>query len=264
MDHPIHPRHRVFNYEKDTRDTRDHKLFFSAVSTPSAVDLRAKCPPVIDQGALGSCTACAVSVCHRFQDLPFNPSVLFIYYNSRALQGTVQSDSGSSVRNAIKMDVQYGSCSTTLWPYVISKYTSKPPKSCYTEGLLHQVNSYASINRTANAMEGALASGFPVAFGFLVYDSFVSNAVANTGIVPMPNTGTEQLLGGHAMMIVGYNRSKQQFIVQNSWGTGWGDNGYCYMPYSYILSAKLSFDFWVIYNVEKLPKTAKLIIPRII
>lgn len=255
---------RSFNHKKDVRDDRDHRLFFSALRTPNIVDLRARCPPVLDQGSLGSCTACAVTACHRFQDLQFEPSVLFMYYNSRAIQGTIDYDSGSSTRNAIKMGVQYGSCSTAQWPYMINMYTTKPPTACYTEGLLHQINRYAAITRTANAIEGAIASGFPVVFGFLVYSSFMSNAVATTGIVPIPNMKREQLLGGHAMMIVGYNRTKQLFIVQNSWGTDWGDRGFCYMPYAFVLNARLSFDFWVIYSVEKLPNTAKLIIPRIV
>lgn len=250
--------YRVFNYKKQNKDKRDYKLYFTAISKPNIIDLRTKCPPIIDQGNLGSCTACAVSACHQYQDLSFFPSILFIYYNSRAIQGTISYDSGSSLRNAIKVDVKYGVCNTISWPYNINQYQTCPSKSCYDEALEHQISKYASINNTAVAIEATLANGYPIVFGFLVYSSFLKS---KNGYVPFPNTMKEQFLGGHAMTIVGYNRTKQIFICQNSWGTEWGDKGFCYMPYKYILNNKLAFDFWVIYNVEKLPNTAKIVMP---
>jgi C1A family cysteine protease len=94
-------------------------------------------------------------------------------------------------------------------------------------------------------MKACLASGYPFIFGFTVYDSFESDAVAKTGIVPMPSK-TELVLGGHAVMAVGYDDSKKWFIVRNSWGEDWGDKGYFYIPYDYLTNKNLASDFWTI------------------
>lgn len=98
-------------------------------------------------------------------------------------------------------------------------------------------------------MKQTLATGYPFVFGFSVYESFESHTVAKTGIVPMPNK-TEHLLGGHAVMAVGYDDNKQTFIVRNSWGTTWGNQGYCYMPYDYLSNPTLASDFWTVRDME--------------
>jgi C1A family cysteine protease len=98
-------------------------------------------------------------------------------------------------------------------------------------------------------MKGCLASGYPFVFGFTVYDSFESQQVANTGIVPMPASG-ESVVGGHAVMAVGYDDSQHRFIVRNSWGSGWGMQGYFTIPYAYLTEANLSSDFWTIRLVQ--------------
>lgn len=249
---------KTFNYERDRKDDRDHKILFRAPKkNGSYIDLRGRCPPVIDQGTLGSCTACAVSTCHRFMDNSFLPSILFLYYNSREYQGTAMEDSGSSLRTAIKMGAKYGICNNVLWPYTVEQFTIRPSVPCYEDGMSHQITRYASVTQTSNVLETALMNGYPIVFGFLVYSSFMN---ASRGYIPLPKP-QEVLLGGHAMMIVGYDRQRQYFICQNSWGTHWGDRGYCYMPYKYLTNRKLAFDFWVIYNVETLPKTADVTIP---
>ena len=97
-------------------------------------------------------------------------------------------------------------------------------------------------------MRGCLAAGFPFVFGFTVYESFESDAVAQTGMVPMPGS-TEAVKGGHAVVSVGSDDNRRLFYVRNSWGSSWGDNGYCYMPYEYLLSAHLANDFWTIRTV---------------
>ena len=98
-------------------------------------------------------------------------------------------------------------------------------------------------------MKGCLASGFPFVFGFTVYESFESQEVAKTGMVPMPAAG-ESVLGGHAVLAVGYDDGHQRFIVRNSWGTGWGMQGYFTMPYAYLTERDLSSDFWTIRLVQ--------------
>jgi C1A family cysteine protease len=112
------------------------------------------------------------------------------------------------------------------------------------------VTSYQRVPRVLNQLKGCLASGLPFVFGFSVYDSFESQEVARTGVVPMPDTATEQLLGGHAVLAVGYDDADQRFVVRNSWGEGWGDGGYFTMPYAYLTERSLASDFWAIVQVE--------------
>ena len=243
-----------YGWKADQPDFRDftYTAVTKKVNLPLAVNLRVKCPPVLDQGQLGSCTANAIAGIHRFcqmvqKETVFPPSRLFVYYNERALEGTVSSDSGAQIRDGFKTINQKGVCSEVLWPYNIAKFKTKPPVACYSDGMKHQTLQYSSLSQTEAALKGCLADGFPVVFGFSVYNSFESNTVAKTGIVPMPKKG-EALLGGHAVLLVGYNDT--QWIVMNSWGTGWGDKGYCYFPKAYLLNSGLASDFWTIRLIE--------------
>ena len=179
----------------------------------------------------------------------FTPSRLFIYYNERAIEGTLNEDSGAMIRDGIKSVVKQGVCKETDWPYVIARFTKKPAKTCYTEAMNHQVVSYQRVTQTLNQMKGCLASGYPFVFGFSVYESFETSTVAKTGKVPMPRSG-ETMLGGHAVAAVGYNDADQRFIVRNSWGGDWGKKGYCFMPYAYLTDPDLAADFWTIRMVE--------------
>jgi C1A family cysteine protease len=139
-------------------------------------------------------------------------------------------------------------CAEALWPYVISKFTAKPPVSCYKDGANHQITSYQRL-LTVDEMRACLADGFPFVFGFTVYESFESATVARTGTANMPKPG-EKVLGGHAVMAVGYNDKQKRFIIRNSWGTGWGKKGYFTMPYAYLDDRNLSDDFWTIRRGE--------------
>ena len=201
-------------------------------------------------GELGSCTANAIAAAMEFerikQKLPdFVPSRLFIYYNERAMEGTVLFDSGAQIRDGIKSVAKQGAVAESEWPYNISRFAVKPPIKCYTDALKDLVTQYSSITQISSQLKGCLASGYPFVFGFSVYESFESDAVAQTGHVPMPRSN-EQLLGGHAVMAVGYDDTNQWFIVRNSWGTGWGMRGYFTLPYAYLLDLNLSSDFWTI------------------
>ena len=211
-------------------------------------------PPVYNQGNLGSCTGNAIAAALEYdlikQNLKdFTPSRLFIYYNERLLEGTVKSDSGAMIRDGIKTVSKQGACKETIWPYDILKFARKPTVTAYKDGLNHVGVSYYSVNQTELEIKTALASNFPVIFGFTVFSSFETQEVATTGIVKMP-VANESVLGGHAVLIVGYDDSKRQFIVRNSWGESWGSNGYCFMPYSYITNRNLCSDFWVIRKKE--------------
>lgn len=243
-----------YGWNPDLPDHRDH--FYAAppvtlTALPPKTDLRPDCPPVYDQGQLGSCTANAIAGAVEFeqmkQNLPqvFVPSRLFIYYNERAIEGTVSQDSGAQLRDGIKTVGNQGACPEKEWPYVITKFAQRPPAPCYQDAVQFRALSYQRVAQNLNQMKGCLASGYPFVFGFVVYESFESAEVAKTGLVPMP-ASDEQQLGGHAVMAVGYDDGKQVFIARNSWGAGWGQKGYFSMPYAYLLQSSLSADFWTI------------------
>lgn len=236
----------------DLPDQRD--IMYAApmavmLKLPTAVDMRNQCPTVYDQGALGSCTANALSGAYEFdlkkqQKPDFMPSRLFVYYNERVLINTVNSDSGAYIRDGIKTMNQQGVCPEKDWPYDITKFTVKPADKCYAEAVKCQIKSYQKLVNSLAQLKGCLAEGFPFVFGFTVYESFMTAQVAKTGIMPMPQHG-EKTVGGHAVCAVGYDDSKQAFIIRNSWNTTWGIKGYFYMPYAYITS-NLCNDFWTI------------------
>ena len=226
------------------------KNFTNKSKTLNIVDLRPKINVMYDQGELGSCTANAL--CYSFinNDPSFKPSRLFLYYNSRALDNNISEDAGSTLTQGINALKIYGVCSEQLWSYNISNFTIKPPTNAYAQALDHQIISSSRVLQTLSSLQGCLTSGQPFVVGILVYSSFVSNAVAKTGNVPMPNVSKEQFLGGHAVVCVGYNDTKKVWIMKNSWGSGWGDNGYFYLPYNYLLRFGLSGDIWKITKVE--------------
>jgi C1A family cysteine protease len=183
--------------------------------------------------------------------VPFiDVSRLFIYYNERALEGTIQSDSGAMIRDGIKTLAKQGVCSEKTWPYVISRFSVKPPAACYKEAANRQITSYLRIT-TLDEMRTCLADGFPFVFGFTVYESFETQQVERTGIMPMPKP-KERVLGGHAVLAVGYDDKKKQFVVRNSWGTDWGLKGYFMMPYAYLADRNLSDDLWTIRRGEEI------------
>ena len=250
-----------YGWIPDRPDNRD--LAFAAepqvlAALPASTDLRPNCPPVYDQGQLGSCTANAIGGAFQFeqkkQGIPdVVPSRLFIYYGERYLEGTVSTDSGAMIRDGMKVVNHDGAPPETLWPYDITQFAQKPPDPAYAAGKENQVLIYRRVLRNLNQMKACLAAGYPFVFGFSVYESFESPDVARTGVMPMPAQG-EQLLGGHAVLAVGYDDASQRFTVRNSWGTGWGMNGYFTMPYDYLMDGNLSSDFWTLRLVETPPQ----------
>jgi C1A family cysteine protease len=249
--------HGGYGWIPDLPDARDYLYAAPLVrfpkGLPPAVDLRSECPPVYDQGQLGSCTANAIAAAIEFDQgkqgsTEFVPSRLFIYYNERMMEGTVNQDAGAQIRDGIKSVAQLGAPPETDWPYDIGKFSQQPPDQAFQDAKKDIVSSYAGVAQTLNQMQGCLAAGYPFVFGFTVYESFESQAVASTGMVPMPSAG-EAVLGGHAVLAVGYDDSTRNFIVRNSWGPGWGARGYFYMPYEYLLTPDLSDDFWTIRSV---------------
>jgi C1A family cysteine protease len=242
-----------YGWVPDRPDQRDHLYAAPLIhlgALPSKMDLTAQCPPVYDQGQLGSCTANAIAGAIQFDLMKeakqnFTPSRLFIYYNERVIEHTVNSDSGAMIRDGIKSVAKQGDVPETDWQYDITKFTVKPPSSVYRDAKQHRVVQYQRLTQDLTQMRACLASGYPFVFGFTVYQSFESPEVASTGVAPMPSSD-EQAIGGHAVMAVGYDDAQQRFIVRNSWGVDWGQKGYFTMPYAYLTQSNLSDDFWTI------------------
>jgi len=136
-------------------------------------------------------------------------------------------------------------CGEEFWPYDLEKFRVKPPKKCYFEAAKHRMVDYQRLVQSQGQMKSCLAAGYPFLFGFTVYESFEGSAVAKTGKVPLPGSG-EKVLGGHAVLAVGYSDRTERFIVRNSWGTEWGKKGYFTIPYAYLADSNLSADFWTI------------------
>lgn len=239
-----------YGYIPDLKDKRDHcYAMLEGQVLPSLVDLRSGCPPVENQLDLGSCTSFATGAAIRFarkkQNLPdFVTSHLFLYYESRA-KNQKSVDAGATIRGAIKAAAAKGDCPETEWPYDINQFAVKPSAKCYTDALKDRAISYLRVSQSLVQLKSCLAQGFPVVVGFTVYDSFESQEVASTGVVPMPGPD-ESVLGGHAVLVVGYQDDQHRFIVRNSWSQQWGDKGYFYMPYAYLQDSNLASDFWTI------------------
>jgi C1A family cysteine protease len=243
-----------YGWKPDLPDHRDEVVNYGLEQVralPSSVDLRPKMPPVYDQGQLGSCTANAIGAALEFHELTqVMPSRLFIYYNERFMEGDVDQDAGAQIRDGIKSVSLVGVCPESEWPYEPAQFATKPPEKCYTDALQAVAVKYARVQPTQFQIKAALAGGHPVVIGFTVYESFEGPEVASTGemALPQPNEGK---LGGHAVLVVGYDDAKGRWIVRNSWGTGWGDGGYFYMPYAYLTTPGLASDFWQIQAVGK-------------
>jgi C1A family cysteine protease len=248
-----------YGWIPDLPDSRDHMYAAPLMlSLPSKWDLREQAlfPPAYDQAQLGSCTSNALAAAIQFErtrqglaSAGLIPSRLFIYYNERVIEGTILHDVGAQLRDGIKTVVHTGCCfegnGQGQWPYNPSQFATAPSPACYQMALKDRVVGYSRLSQSIDQMRGCLASGYPFMFGFTVYESFESKEVANNGVVPLP-TAHEKAIGGHAALAVGYNDETQQFIVRNSWGSQWGQNGYCMMPYSYLSNDNLVSDFWTI------------------
>jgi len=245
-----------FGWKRDLPDHRDIKFKVGAPrDLPPMIDLRPLCPPVYNQGGIGSCTANALGAAYQFEQMKqrrsnFIPSRLFIYYNERAMEGTINQDAGAMIRDGIKTMVKEGVCPETEWQYIENKFKIKPPDSCYKTAQDNQVLEYLRLSpHTLSEVKACLFDGYPVVFGFMIYESMMTSSVTRSGVVPIPSR-RERPTGGHAVTAVGYDDSKQCLIVRNSWGEAWGMAGYFYLPYWFVTTHNASADYWTIRLVE--------------
>lgn len=246
---------RVYGWVPSLPDLRDdeyrfHAPFSVVAALPPSTNNRARfTSPVYDQGQLGSCGSNAA--CGDIQwdgdqaGQPLQPSRLFGYYVARMVMGTTAYDSGVNNRDMLKAFAKYGWCDESLWQYDIRKFTQKPPVAAFEQASKRLIAVYRNVPQSLDQMRACLAGGDPFIFGFSVYSSFESQAVQQTGNVPMPGRN-ESFMGGHDVQVVDYDDSRRVFTFRNSYGDHWGDRGFGTIPYDYATNANLSSDFWTI------------------
>lgn len=242
---------RPYGWRPQLPDHRDFQLSAPLdVAFPDQLDIRYPWMPAVwDQGQAGSCTAHSMGAngiytLTKAGVTPFMPSRLALYYKERVLEHTTKYDAGASIRDSAKVLADYGMPPENLWPYDLAKLTKAPPAKLAKTAGLHRALKYEAVPQTLNAMKACLVAGRPISVGFSVYESFESSQVARTGIVPMP-ARNERQLGGHAVLVCGYT-ADQRFLVRNSWGASWGQNGYFTIPFAYLLNPSLAGDFWAL------------------
>jgi hypothetical protein len=243
------------------------------------VDLRKQCPAVYDDEGLACSTVSALAALLEFHELRtrpnagYEPSRLCWYYLTREAQGTQRADAGASFRDALKVVNDEGVCDEVDWPFDATCVTVAPEWATYESTPRSRRIGYRRVPQTLEALKYCLTHELPVACGLSVYTSFESSVTRRTGQVTLPacaqdladvpvappkdddqgNASTaldadddDAHLGGHAVVLVGYDDTEQQFIVRNSQGVSWGANGYGFVPYSYVLNSLLARDFWVV------------------
>lgn len=246
---------RSFGWLKQPEDPRDYQLMqyrpdIMAEALPSSVDLRGtSMPPIGNQGSLGSCVAWACVRAYRFvqrkSSYPdFDGSELFEYANARKIGGfPLSQDTGAYLRDGIKALADSGNADESTWPYDISKFSQEPPATAYSNAVSHQATRYLSVPNMEQSVKAVLANGYPVVFGIPIYQNFPMG----NGVETIPDP-VGQVIGGHAMCVVGYDDSRRAYLLANSWGPSWGANGYAWMSYNYFTSQ--ASDLWMIETVE--------------
>jgi C1A family cysteine protease len=250
-----------YNLIRDPYDSRDLKYALSmepaqvAQAAPLVSDLRGSCSPIENQGQTSSCTGHAIVGALEYDEIVQGETLiplsrLFVYYNERLVEGMEFADSGACIRDGIKTIAQYGVCSEALWPFSEAAVLQKPSDEAYQDALKHKAIEYRRVDQTQEALLHCLGiDKRPIIVGIQIFESFESELTAATGVVSMPKP-QEQLLGGHAVLIVGYDSTRQVFFMRNSWGTSWGMGGYFELPFSYILNPELAADLWTVSKIS--------------
>jgi len=236
------------------------------LKNPSTFSLKSKVVNVYDQKQTGSCTANAI--CQAYNILgdfsTFQPSRMYLYYKERLVENNNSSrgisDTGADAADGLNWIQKIGICSESDWPYVESNANISPPCKCDCDAVYHSLSGIASLDQPNNAnytsnlstaIKNTLVEGYPVLIGVQVYDSFMAST---SGHIPMPDTNAETLQGGHEILITGYSDATSEFQFVNSWGNTWGDEGFGYLPYSYITDKNLTQEFRYFTKVINLPQ----------
>jgi len=250
-----------------TRETEKVKSLLKIQKPKNRIDLRECCTPVRDQGNMGSCTANAAAGLleyHRKRALgkETEASRMFIYKCTRDLM-QAKGDTGAYIRTTMGALALFGACPEKYWDYDAKSMDVAPPAFCYSYAMNYQAISYFRLDERSigipakskeEILEGikeALSQGLPAMFGFYVYESIKD---ADDGKIPYPERG-EKAIGGHAVLCVGYDdelkigKCTGAFLIRNSWGEGWGEKGYGWLPYDY-LRAGLAQDWWSLVKAE--------------
>ena len=227
-------------------DSRDYLYRRSNETLKPNVDLRQYDSLVESQLDLGSCVGNAITNCYELQvkqlylDTFVDLSRLFVYYNARLLDGTIDTDVGTTIRSGIRAGNHFGLCTEDLWPYDIAKFSTRPTPECYRDGSTRTITQYQSLAGLEDIID-CLNSGNPAVIGTHLYESFMSLDKDNP-IVVFPGHD-DQYIGAHAMVILGYDLNTKQLLAKNSFGVDWGENGYCYIPFYY--AQKEFFERWM-------------------
>jgi C1A family cysteine protease len=250
---------RKYNLRFDEPHEKDYYYKAPRKTNPNSVNLvedlpkHQQCP--YDQGKLGSCTANSVVFMYAYYEIKqknndlFMPSRLFVYYNARKLFGDPDEDTGASIKQAIKSLAKYGVCEEKYWPYDASKVLVCPKTKCYKQAKECKVIAYARVDQALKQLKITLNKGNPIGFGFQIYKSFETNKVKHSGVYDYKEND-EKSIGGHAVILVGYDDEKQMFMVRNSWGSDWSDDGYFWLPYKFVTNSEHCNDFWIITSVS--------------
>lgn len=237
---------RRYGWRPDVPDHRDYrfKTIQRFSSLPKSIPCLTAEMAVEDQGDLGSCTAHASTAMVEYTLGMSDLSRLMAYYNARKLENTVRSDDGATLRSSIKGLLKTGTCLESLWPYNVSKFKTKPSAKAFTgaKAVVEQVSAAQLVySRVTTLLEllTALANSQPVTFGFAVPARI--EKLPKSGILSLPSS-SEAMLGGHAVLAVGYDKSNETVLVRNSWGSDWALDGYFKMKWAWFTDSRMLVD----------------------
>lgn len=226
-------------------DSRDYRYSQRKLTISEAVDLREWDSGVEDQSTLGSCVGNAIASAYELMVRRLYPtqfvelSRLFVYYNSRLFDNTLRVDEGTYIRDGLRAAARYGMCTEKLWPYLPSTFDQQPTPECYVDGANRTVTRYETLYIIQEVLD-ALSDHKPVVTGMPLYSEFLQISPGEA-VLAMPSRNA-QPIGNHAVVVLGYDLAKQIFLAKNSFGTGWGDAGYFWIPFDYM--ERYVFERW--------------------